>query len=273
MKVLFRSRTLSLLAFLVILVAIPLTVFNSQQQQEIRQRAQEEAPAGGPTASSLFGDVSGDGYIDIADFNILASCFANKAELPSCGANKTKADLNGDDKVDGVDYNLFLRSLNTITPIPTKISSPHSISLIGDSYCVSRTNESLDLLKNKAPIHYDTIVKYVGIVECAQSGSGIYVWENPPRALVGKTILDAGVIWHAGGLTHEACHSKLYNDFKLNNLNVPIDVYSGRNAEAQCLDIQYDALSQIGASQYDLDYIKNVINTDYWNVPYENRWW
>ncbi|MBI3092641.1 MAG: hypothetical protein HYZ02_00170 [Candidatus Levybacteria bacterium] len=38
-----HSRTLSLLAFLVILAAIPLTVFIAQQQQEIRQRAEESS--------------------------------------------------------------------------------------------------------------------------------------------------------------------------------------------------------------------------------------
>lgn len=38
-----RSRTLSILAFLAILLAIPLTVFIAQQQQEIRQRAEEES--------------------------------------------------------------------------------------------------------------------------------------------------------------------------------------------------------------------------------------
>lgn len=37
-----HSRTLSILGFLVILAAIPLTVFIAQQQQEIRQRASEE---------------------------------------------------------------------------------------------------------------------------------------------------------------------------------------------------------------------------------------
>lgn len=227
-----------------------------------------------PAVTLTVGDINNDNELSIADYNILVGCFGGKANTSSCEiTNRQLADLNDDGAIDGIDYNIFLRNLSTATPVQSKISSPHSISIIGDSYCVSRTNESLDLLKNKAPIHYDTIVRYIGIVECAQSGSGIYVWENPPRALIGKAILDASVIWHAGGLAHEACHSKLYNDYKLNNSNVPIDVYSGRNAEAQCLDIQYDALSQIGASQWDLDYIKNVINTDYWNVPYENRWW
>lgn len=437
MKVLFRSHTLSLLAFLVVLLAIPLTVFITQQQQELRQRAQETAPTPSPTIeptltatpststptpsptplpptetatptqspsatveptqptatptptstptptlilgrtkilfslklggigsgrnpnpvntrkpfnvqvfnsnaenvvnkngtisydrpSELFisdfdtetalqpgqynikvtvggylaklisdvqittpssdatvnsvsavtltvGDINNDNELSIADYNILIGCFGGKANTSSCEiTNRQLADLNDDEAIDGVDYNIFLRNLSTATPVQSKINSPHSISLIGDSYCVSRTNESLDLLKNKAPTHYDTVVKYIGTVECVQSGTGIYVYENPPRALIGKTILDAGVIWHAGGLAHEACHSKLYSDYKLNNPDVPIDVYSGRNAEAQCLDIQYDALSKIGASQWDLDYIKNVINTEYWNIPYENRWW
>jgi len=49
------------------------------------------------------------------------------------------------------------------------------IEIIGDDGCISKTNQALDLLRNKARIHYDTIVKYVGIIECTEFQSGMHV--------------------------------------------------------------------------------------------------
>ncbi len=159
--------------------------------------------------------------------------------------------------------------------IESKPLGPFKIKITGVGDCASKTNQALDLLRNKAKIHYDTIVKYVGIIECTESQSGMYVWENPPRYQVGKATVDAGTIWFAGTITHDACHSKQYHDYLFENplINVPSGVYTGRSAEAQCLDVQYDALHKIGATQETLDYITNIINSEYWNVDYGDRWW
>jgi len=159
--------------------------------------------------------------------------------------------------------------------IESKSLGPFEIEIIGVGDCTSKTNQALDLLRNKARIHYDTIVKYVGIIECTESQSSIHVWEDPPRYQVGKATIDAGTMWYAGTIAHDACHSKQYHDYLFENpsIAVPSEVYVGRNAEAQCLDVQYDALSKMGATQETLYYITDVINSEYWNVEYGNRWW
>ncbi len=150
-----------------------------------------------------------------------------------------------------------------------------SIEIIGNDDCVFKTNQALDLLRNKAKIHYNTIVKYIGIIECTESQSGMHVWEDLPRYQVGKATVDVGTIWYAGTIAHDACHSKQYHDYLFNNpsSSVPSDVYTGRIAEAQCLDVQYDALRKIGATQETLDYITNIMDSEYWNVDYGDRWW
>jgi len=154
-------------------------------------------------------------------------------------------------------------------------AGPLEIKITGVGDCAAKTKRALDLLKNKAKSHYDTIVKYVGIIECTESQSGMHAWENPPRYQVGKATVDAGTIWYAGTIAHDACHSQQYHDYLLENssTNVPAEVYTGRNAEAQCLDVQYDALRKIGATQETLDYITKVINSEYWKVDYSKRWW
>ncbi len=159
--------------------------------------------------------------------------------------------------------------------IESKPLGPFEIKIIGAGDCVSKTNQALNLLKDKARIHYDDVVGYVGVIECAEAQSGMFAWENPPRYQVGKATINEGTIWYTGTIVHDAYHSKLYNDYLLENpgTKVPDEVWTGKNAEAQCLAAQYDALSKIGASQDTLDYVNNSINTEYWKVNYSQRWW
>lgn len=150
-----------------------------------------------------------------------------------------------------------------------------SIQIKGDAACKSSTLDALKLLNDSAPTHYATAIKYIGIIECAPQGSGMFAAENPPRQLVGDNARSAGAVWYAGGIVHESCHSKLYHDYKAAHPGqlVPPDAWSGESAEKTCLDFQYDALTKVGGTQDQLDYIKNVINTKYYEVSYSQRWW
>lgn len=167
----------------------------------------------------------------------------------------------------------------TPTPAPTEsipsFPQTSTITVKGDNACVLETEQALGLLREKAPVHYDIITKYIGVIECSDRGSGMYAWEEPPRYQVGKPTRDAGVIWYAGTIAHDSCHSKQYHDYLSNNPSgsVPDDVWTGREAERQCLDVQYDALTKIDADQAFLDYVRNSINSEYWNVGYDNVWW
>lgn len=172
------------------------------------------------------------------------------------------------------------------TPSPTQTSrvstSPTAspkfetpITIKGDAECVSQTEAALKLLQDKAPLHYANILKTVGVIECADAGSGMYAYENPPRYKVGTATRDAGTVWYAGTIAHDANHSKLYHDYLSSHPSesVPDDIWTGASAEAQCLDVQYDALSKMGAEQSVLDHVKNSKDSEYWNVPYADRWW
>jgi len=153
----------------------------------------------------------------------------------------------------------------TLTPTATPVSSSQStIQIEGDENCQSQTSEALNLLKERAPNHYQVSTQYIGIVECVAQGSGMFVWEVPPRYKAGDATRDSSNIWYAGTFPHEACHSKQYQEGR---------EYLGENAEAECIQAQYNALEQLGASQEILDHVKNSLSTKYWEVDYEDRWW
>ncbi len=101
------------------------------------------------------------------------------------------------------------------TPILT--TSPdttfyNSIQIIGDDECISDTNTALDFLAANTPTHYNATLQYVGIIECVSQGSGIFVWENPPRYTVGDYTRTGTTLWYASTLPHEACHTKQYRE-------------------------------------------------------------
>ncbi|MBS3163635.1 hypothetical protein J4427_03010 [Candidatus Woesearchaeota archaeon] len=149
------------------------------------------------------------------------------------------------------------------------------IKIVGDSDCVLKTNQALTLLKKEARVHYNVVTKSVGVIKCVDKGFGIYVGINPPKYVVGKATINAGTIWYASTIVHDACHSKQYHDYRVDHpyATVPLKIYTGKNAEALCLNAQYDALVKIGANQIILDHIKNIINSEYWEIPKKDRWW
>lgn len=162
----------------------------------------------------------------------------------------------------------------------TYISTPNStgkIEIVGDSDCMTKTTAALKLIKEKDPKHYEYIRNYVGIIECADQGSGMFAWETPPKYKVGSATMNAGTPWYAGTIVHDSCHSMQYNDYLAKNPNtydeVPMEVYYSKNSEQECLDIQYDSLVEMEAEQSTLDAVKDAINTNYWEVDYEDRWW
>lgn len=171
---------------------------------------------------------------------------------------------------------------NTSTKSSAPISSPSTttafttqIQIKGNSSCKSDTLSALRLLHDKAVMHYSVVTKYISIIECVSKGSGMYAYENPPRYVVGDATRNAGTIWYAGTIAHDAGHSKLYHDYLTSHPGqaVPDDIWKGKNAEVSCLDAQYDALSKIGATQSELNYVKNIITSQYYNIPYSERWW
>lgn len=62
------------------------------------------------------GDINDDNKIDILDYNIFTGCYSDLEPAKNCAAgNEVKADLNDDGRVNQFDYNLFIRELSSIS--------------------------------------------------------------------------------------------------------------------------------------------------------------
>ncbi|MGH7203035.1 MAG: dockerin type I domain-containing protein [Candidatus Levyibacteriota bacterium] len=78
-------------------------------------------------ADILVGDLNGDDTITIQDYSIFVDCFGNKSASSSCLAPGA-ADLNDDGSVDGVDYNLLLKSISTASGAIAQVPTPTILS-------------------------------------------------------------------------------------------------------------------------------------------------
>jgi hypothetical protein len=157
--------------------------------------------------------------------------------------------------------------------------------IIGDSKYAAKIAEALNILQKAAPDQYKMAAKYIRVIDAVKSGSGMYVWENPPRFAIGELSIEPfgpsdrmSQVWLAGIITHDATHSKLYQDYKAKNpgSDVPNNVYSGEEAESKCLAVQYDTVEMIlqdmGVKNDELlSYIKNCIKSKYWEKK-EREW-
>lgn len=83
-----------------------------------------------PEQTVLMGDVvppQGDNNIDINDYNAFISCYGSKNNSTFCKGHNY-GDFNDDGVIDGVDYNILLRSLNVLAqegiPVPKLSPKP-----------------------------------------------------------------------------------------------------------------------------------------------------
>ena len=68
-----------------------------------------------PTTALVAGDINRDNKIDILDYNLLLDCYSDLAVAPNCASptKKAESDINDDGLVNQFDYNLFLREIST----------------------------------------------------------------------------------------------------------------------------------------------------------------
>lgn len=64
-------------------------------------------------ATLIPGDINGDNRIDLLDYNLFITCYGTKANLPTCDKTVLKlADFDDNIVIDGIDYNTFIKGLS-----------------------------------------------------------------------------------------------------------------------------------------------------------------
>ncbi|MHB1419616.1 MAG: hypothetical protein ACYCX4_08510 [Bacillota bacterium] len=140
-----------------------------------------------------------------------------------------------------------------------KIAKP---IVIGTHDFTDRVTAALGLLKDKAPTYFSKVQQYLTKVE-ESANSGVEV-QSGIFYLGRGTASTSDIYWIAGVIVHDATHAEAYQLGRS---------YSGREGEEDAIKQQKQALLLIGAPSSYQDYLNDVINSDYWDIPFEQRNW
>jgi hypothetical protein len=156
----------------------------------------------------------------------------------------------------------------TTLPEATTTTAPAvtaAIDIVGDEQFVAQAGAALELLVSEAPDVYAEVLLHISTVESVPAGSGMDVFTNTFR--VGEVTAYAPgyeeadqVVWLAGTIVHDACHSRLYTDG---------EPYTGRDAELACLQDQLEALLVLSGFAFE-NYVQSLV--DGVDDP-ENAYW
>ncbi|MCL4517058.1 MAG: hypothetical protein M1379_15950 [Firmicutes bacterium] len=146
--------------------------------------------------------------------------------------------------------------------VSTETRTSQALTITGAAAYRQKVLAALDLLQNRAP-KYLTQVKssLVAIHESQRSGAQVQIHTFE---LSDATLQASDSYWIASVIVHDAYHVTQYLQGR---------PYSGQQAEVEALAQQKAALIAMGAPQRYIDYVQQVAQTQYWNVPYGQRNW
>ena len=130
----------------------------------------------------------------------------------------------------------------------------------GRDYFITVTIKALKFIKNNSKEHYDLVKNHIkGFEEVdTHKESGVYTSSGDKTFYVSGNSCYNGLKWYAGSMVHDAYHLKLYNDYYKKHGPVPKHIYSGEQAEMECLAIQKEFLTLVNARERDMNAIEEA---------------
>ena len=146
-------------------------------------------------------------------------------------------------------------------------------SVVGSDQFTSQVLSALQLIAERAPAAFVRVHEAITTIRSVRTGSGMDVFSK--TYLVGDQTafapgfsMAAQVVWLAGTIVHDACHSHQHAEGRA--------IY-GKAAEVECMTTQLEALALIDEATLFAGYISDLIakaddpESQYWNQP--NRHW
>jgi len=207
--------------------------------------------------SVLMGDIvplEGDNNIDINDYNTFINCYGDRNASSFC-QGKSYGDFNDDGKVDGIDYNILLRTLTVLKQegIAIPVISPTPAKRVKQV-----TNATPNAVKKKQPSPTRIAVK---------KGNNAALLASALLPVLSFGVLIFGVIlYFKNERIHNAVHALIHlsptesQDAELGSIegNEPMQQAEQENQETETLSNQplaTDATSQNNVSEKDC-YVK-----------------
>ena len=153
-------------------------------------------------------------------------------------------------------------------------SKVEGIEIRGPQDFCDRVAAALRVLSAGAPAAFDLCQRHFNLVIRSRH-SGVDATTRPAIVMLGQWVTSVSTAYLASGLAHEAHHCSLYWSHREREptREVPREVFSGEEAERQCLEYQIAVLKQLGETEEVTRRVCESIETGYWNVPWHERTW
>ncbi len=146
---------------------------------------------------------------------------------------------------------------------PFKNAFSSDVEIMGSAKFTDQIVKALTLLKSKAPDAYSIVINYVKRIEQGER-SGMWAYKTPPTYEIADKTAFYSLTWCAATIAHDSFHSKLYHDYKTRHGEpVPDSIWTGTEAEKQCMEHQITVMSLIGAPKSEIDYSKQQADGQY----------
>src|SRR6266446_1360656 len=135
--------------------------------------------------------------------------------------------------------------------------------IVGSLRFSNQVHQALLLLKARDTNAYAIVTNYVGRIQEGER-SGMWAYKTPPTYEISDITAYYSLTWCAATIAHDSFHSKLYHDYrKAHDGPVPDTVWTGKEAEGQCMKHQLVVMQHIGASTWEIDYAKKQTDGHY----------
>ena len=149
----------------------------------------------------------------------------------------------------------------------------NALQILGSDRFIRQVESALRLLAERAPQKLIYVQEGIAVIRHVQAGSGINVYSKTYSIGEGTAFaegyaVEQQVVWLAGTIVHDACHSHLYAEGR---------AFAGKDPEIECMVRQREALALIDTDTSFSDYLGELISSaddpdsQYWNNP--DRHW
>lgn len=136
-------------------------------------------------------------------------------------------------------------------------SNFYGIQICGDKAFIEQVERSLRLLREKSPDAFQLTQRFAPRIE-QSSRSGMRAYADPPTFDLSPKTANYSDTWCAGSIAHDTYHSKLYHEYLgAHDGPVPDEEWRGKAKELECIHFQARVLKDIGAPDYEIDYVSH----------------
>lgn len=140
--------------------------------------------------------------------------------------------------------------------------SQGSLKVTGSQDFSANVDKALDLLNDKAPLYARKVKAY--LTEIRESDHSGVIVQTGVFHLGKNTVKAQDTYWLASVIVHDAYHAELYQKGQ---------EYTGKIGEARCIEVQKEALLEMGAPDHYQTHLDQILQSNYWDVPFDQRKW